>query len=379
MKVLHVAAYYPPYRVGGVGEIVRLLHHGLLERGHESFVLTSGGTGNDRFVKRICGSPLRFVVGLTAYATTARHFDVVHCQQSETVALPLMMKLLRIPTPVLQTFHVSYKGMADAFRTFRMNRHTFRAGWKGWRYRNVSARFHLAAAFAALRIADETSFVSKSSAGDVLGAAKASRANIVYNGTDERIANGKGTVPEPTDLLYVGNDSHRKRVWALPFLLERIRRTLPGTRLRMIGVDLKSVPRFIELLDEFDLRNAVISEGILPSSSDLHPYYEASKVLVMPSIYEGLPMVILEAFQRGMPCVATRAGGHPEVVRDGVNGFLVEKDDIENMAAKCVEMLTDDRSREKMGESARLVVEHRFDVSTMVDGYVSLYKRLVNG
>ncbi len=376
MKILHAVAYYPPHRVGGIGEVVKHLHHGLLARGHESVILTSGSSENDPLIERIAGSPFKYVTSLVKYAKIAKKFDVVHCHQGETIALPLTMKLCRIKTPVLMTFHVGSRGMAHAFRPYNLNGKTFRTGWKGCLYRNITARFHHFTNRLALRIASETSFISESSAKDVIGAAKAGTANIVYNGVGGEKIDKNGISPEPADILYVGNNSHRKRVMALPFLLKYIRHSIPNARLRMIGVDMKSIPELTRLLDAFDLKDAVVCEGILPSSLDLHPFYRASKVLVVPSVYEGLPMIILEALQNGLPCVATRVSGHPEVIQDGANGFLVEKDNPGQMAKKCIEILSDDSIQRKMGESGLRIIEKQFSLSHMISEYLSLYGRI---
>ncbi|MCP4666626.1 MAG: glycosyltransferase family 4 protein [Deltaproteobacteria bacterium] len=376
MKILHAVAYYPPHRVGGIGEVAKHLHHGLLAQGHDSVVLTSGSSENDPLIMRIAVSPFKYVTSLGKYAKLAKKFDVVHCHQGETIALPFMMKLRRIKTPFLMTFHVGSRGMAHACRPYNLDGKTFRTGWKGWLYRNITARCHQFTNWLALRIADETSFISRSSAKDNLGAAKAVTANIDHNGVGGEIIDKNGISPEPADILYVGNNSHRKRVMALPFLLKYIRQSIPKARLRMIGVDMKSIPELTRLLDEFNLKGAVVCEGVLASSNEINPYYRASKVLVVPSVYEGLPMVILEALQNSLPCVVTRVSGHPEVIQDGINGFLVEKDNPEQMANRCIEILRNDQLQKRMGEASRQFIDKKFDNTRMVSRYMNLYSRM---
>ncbi|WP_147818977.1 glycosyltransferase [Salidesulfovibrio onnuriiensis] len=82
----------------------------------------------------------------------------------------------------------------------------------------------------------------------------------------------------------------------------------------------------------------------------------AADMLIVPSRLESLPNTILEAFDRGLPVVCTRAGGIPELVRDGVNGFLCEIEDAECIAARMRQLADDPELRHRMGQINRKVV-----------------------
>jgi glycosyltransferase involved in cell wall biosynthesis len=226
-----------------------------------------------------------------------------------------------------------------------------------------------------LGLADETSFISSSSAVDVIGEERAANANIIYNALPDWDGTVAQPLPETTELLYVGTDSFRKRLHILPFVLKKVRDSIPDTRLRMIGVDLDNSPDLKRLFQELGQLDSVVSEGRL-LSQQIRPFYLASQVLVVPSAYEGLPMVILEGFQCGLPCVATRVAGHPEVIEDGVNGFLVEKDRPDQMGQRCVEILHDPVLQRRMSEAGRPVVTDRFGVQRQVEEYIALYEHL---
>ena len=92
-----------------------------------------------------------------------------------------------------------------------------------------------------------------------------------------------------------------------------------------------------------------------------HPYYEAMDVLVVPSVgEEGMPMVILEAFQRGIPVVASRTGGTPELVKDGVNGILVEPGNSEELAQALARLRFEPDLRRRLASQARTSIDQRF-------------------
>jgi len=376
MKILHVVSYFPPDRIGGVGEVVSHLHKGLLNEGHESVVLTTGTLHDNPLILRIASTPFKFLISLIKYVKKAKGFDLVHCQQGETIIFPFFMKIFRISTPVLVSFHGGHQGMIEGYCSYKINGQTIKTGWKGLKYRILTARFHRFTNWISLRLADSTSFISYSSAVDVLGSEKAKKANVIYNGIPTADINIEKSLPEPAEMLYIGNSSHRKRVNVLPFLLKYVRRSIPDAKLRLIGFELNSCLELKRLFEEFDLMDAVFSDGELPSSFEIHPYYRVSKVLLVPSIYEGLPMVILEALQNGLPCVATRVSGHPEVIKDGQNGFLVDKDNPRQMADRCVEILGDNKLQQKLGQAGRQLVRKQFNLKKMVSEYLNLYNRI---
>jgi glycosyltransferase involved in cell wall biosynthesis len=99
-------------------------------------------------------------------------------------------------------------------------------------------------------------------------------------------------------------------------------------------------------------------------------------VLVLTSLWEGLPRVIPEAMAAGVPVVATRVDGIPEVVRDGETGYLAEPHDVETLARRVAELLACPNLRLRMGAEGRAVVGE-FDIDAMVRSQEALYQELV--
>jgi len=90
--------------------------------------------------------------------------------------------------------------------------------------------------------------------------------------------------------------------------------------------------------------------------ADLPPVYHQSDVFVMTSEFEGTPNVLLEAMASGLPVVATRVGGVPEIVREGENGFLVDCDDDEGLCLAVARLIRDPRLRCSLGQDGRAYV-----------------------
>ena len=95
------------------------------------------------------------------------------------------------------------------------------------------------------------------------------------------------------------------------------------------------------------------------------PYYSVMDVLAFPSVCEeGLGLVLLEAMSRGIPAIASRVGGVPEVIEDGVNGMLVPPGDPRALSAALDRFLGEPMLLRKMGEAARTSVDDRFSPGT---------------
>ena len=99
-------------------------------------------------------------------------------------------------------------------------------------------------------------------------------------------------------------------------------------------------------------------------------------LFVMSSVTEGLGTSLLDAMACGRPIVATRAGGIPEIVEDGVNGTLVPPRDAASLAAAIVQALQDEGWRRRTGEAGLARVRERFTVDRMVSETAAVYRRL---
>lgn len=113
------------------------------------------------------------------------------------------------------------------------------------------------------------------------------------------------------------------------------------------------------------------------SDRELHAWYEAASVFVHPTRYEGSSLVTLEAMGHRRPIIATRAGGLPDKVRDGINGWLVAPDDPDALAGALIESVEAHPRLAAMGERSREIVERQFAWSVVVDQQIAVYEDLL--
>jgi glycosyltransferase involved in cell wall biosynthesis len=112
--------------------------------------------------------------------------------------------------------------------------------------------------------------------------------------------------------------------------------------------------------------------------SELPLFYKLMDVLVLPSIFEGLPRVVMEASAMGVPAVVTDVKGNREAVLHGCNGLLVPLGDVPALAVAVVRVLTDRELATKMGVNGRAMALERFDEQTMFATVKNEYRRLLS-
>jgi glycosyltransferase involved in cell wall biosynthesis len=110
---------------------------------------------------------------------------------------------------------------------------------------------------------------------------------------------------------------------------------------------------------------------------DVGRFYTAIDALLLPSANEGTPVSVIEALAAGRPAVATRVGGVPDVVREGVDGFLVEVGDAQGLADRLSQLAADPEQRARMGAEGRARVLERYAVERLVDDVDRLYRSLL--
>jgi glycosyltransferase involved in cell wall biosynthesis len=113
---------------------------------------------------------------------------------------------------------------------------------------------------------------------------------------------------------------------------------------------------------------------ILGHREDVPDLLAATDVFVMPSLWEGLPLALLEAMLAGKPVIASRTSGIPEAVTDGVDGILTTPGDVAELASALRGVLADPARRLSLGVAARARAEANFTLDAMADGYLSVFR-----
>jgi D-inositol-3-phosphate glycosyltransferase len=114
-----------------------------------------------------------------------------------------------------------------------------------------------------------------------------------------------------------------------------------------------------------------------PSEKSLAHLYRAAFCLVLPSDEEGFGMVVIEAMASGLPVVATRCGGPDGIITDGVDGYLVDRGNRNQMADRIALLINGSAARKHMGERARATVEMRYADEVAGNAFLEIYDQLL--
>jgi len=112
--------------------------------------------------------------------------------------------------------------------------------------------------------------------------------------------------------------------------------------------------------------------------ADLPEILPCLDLLVHPATMEGLGVSLLQASAAGVPIIASRAGGIPEAVRDGVNGLLVPPGDVAALADAMTTLLDDGALRGRLGAGGRAMIRDEFSPEVMVEGNLAVYRELIS-
>jgi glycosyltransferase involved in cell wall biosynthesis len=167
----------------------------------------------------------------------------------------------------------------------------------------------------------------------------------------------------------------QKSVDVLLEAFSHLRRNGVDARLLVIG-DGQDRSRLEALGHDLGLTDHVLWAGIL-TGQDLVDHIAAADVFASASTTEVQPLVFLEAMALGLPAVGVNAGGIPEIVRQGGNGFIVEPANPRALAAGMGTLLLDAGRRERMGESARASVR-TYDAERVVEDFERVYRSVIS-
>jgi glycosyltransferase involved in cell wall biosynthesis len=215
-----------------------------------------------------------------------------------------------------------------------------------------------------------------------ISGAAASRVSTIYNGIDlsnflsldrelERVkVRTELAIPSDANLLTTvavlrPQKGIQYMIRALPAVLD----SNPNTYYLVVG-DGPHRYLLVEEANKSNVGNRVIFTGM---RKDVARLLSASDVFVLPTLTEALPTVLAEAMAAKLPIIASRVGGVPEMIVDGLNGYLVEPEDVKSLAQACIDLLASPEKRAAMSIEGWKIVNQKFNIEKQVDQLEALY------
>jgi glycosyltransferase involved in cell wall biosynthesis len=159
-----------------------------------------------------------------------------------------------------------------------------------------------------------------------------------------------------------------------------LRQDLPALQLRVAGETL-AMPDYYEACQSFIAAHGLQEQVLFLdhlSAAQLAEEYARCTLMLLPSMQETAPVVIAEAMAAGVPVVATRVGGVPNMVQHGITGWLVDHRDIDGLTAALRHLLRHAPLRRAMGQQARAMAEKRFRVAAVAERTKQVYQNILS-
>jgi glycosyltransferase involved in cell wall biosynthesis len=207
----------------------------------------------------------------------------------------------------------------------------------------------------------------------------------IHNGLPlNEFYNSQPTEYEKGLILYVGTIIRKKGVLELPHILEKVLSKCPEAHLVLIGSDSNDWQS--KAISTWELMKCDLSESLLSRIeyvgkipfSEVKNFIRKANVCVFPTFAETLGMVTIEAMAMRKPVVNSNIGWAPELMEDGVSGFLVDPKNHSLFADRIIELLSDDNLCVAMGAAARKTVEQAFDIQQLAQENISFYQSLIS-
>jgi glycosyltransferase involved in cell wall biosynthesis len=137
----------------------------------------------------------------------------------------------------------------------------------------------------------------------------------------------------------------------------------------------KDIAYIVDLVKFFNLEENVVIDMF--KLEDMPKLYAASSICIYPSTSgEPFGLTMLEAMASGKPMIVTNSGGMPEIIKDNINGYIVPVKDFEILASRIIQLLIDDKLRERFGYTSREMVEQSFTTKIISRNTMNIYKKL---
>lgn len=177
-------------------------------------------------------------------------------------------------------------------------------------------------------------------------------------------------IPASCRLLgYAGRLVPIKRLDIFLAAAYEVARRIPDSRFVIVG-DGSARPPLEEMAGALGLQDRVVFLG---HRHDIYDVLRALDAFVLCSDHEGLPMVLLEVLHMGVPVVARRVGGIPEVIQEGVSGLVVDSADPRAVADACVRLLEDSNLQRRLAQAGQLRVAEHFSAESTAAAVADLY------
>jgi glycosyltransferase involved in cell wall biosynthesis len=213
-----------------------------------------------------------------------------------------------------------------------------------------------------------------------------SKITTIYNGirfnnkisTTDYLLKEKFNIPK--EKIIIGNIGNHIRAKNLSTFIDVINDIVNTKKINhfhfvQIGSFTERTQMYLDKIKEFNLEDYISLIGFVDNASSFIPQFD---IFLLTSQSEGLPQVINEAFYFKVPVVSTNPGGIPEIIKNGVNGFISEVNDYKDLSNNLVELSTNKDLKDSFIQKSHLQIMAGFSSTIMAKKTLKVYKSLIN-
>lgn len=198
------------------------------------------------------------------------------------------------------------------------------------------------------------------------------RSFLLYNAIPPTNFDQKQTSSKQIRLLFVGRLEKQKSVSTLLYAINHIQKKRTKTDFNLTIVGEGSLRKNLEVLSkELKILHVVDFVG---AHQKTQAFYASADIFILPSIWEGFGIVILEAFRAKLSVIASNIEGPSELIRDNFNGLLFEKGNAIELASKITELVNDKNRREILAENGYKSFTEKYHIKNYVEKLNMLYQ-----
>ncbi|MSU54445.1 MAG: glycosyltransferase family 1 protein [Candidatus Staskawiczbacteria bacterium] len=368
MNIVILTAVFEARHIGGTEISTYYLARELVKMGHQVHIISSGDRTLPKesveegfFVHRI-QYPVGSSLGMLSFwfktflYLRKIHVDIIH-SQSVQMGLPCVAANLFLKKP-----YVVWGQGSDIYLP--------------WKFKKIISAmiFSRASAIVALTLHMKNSIPKKYQHNVVI--IPFGIDHQAFKGLSQEFARQQLAIaPAEKIILFVGDLKTVKGVEYLIQALPIIKNTIPGVRLMLAGDGPER-----QALESLAKNNNVEKQAHFMGSTShdkVIEYMAAADMLALSSLSEGLPNVLLEAMACGTPIVTTNVRGIPEIIQDGINGFLVEPKRPEQIAQQVIRLFSDNDLQKRISANNREQAK-QYSWEIAADKFIELYSGIVN-
>lgn len=390
LNILILTDYYPPHKLGGVGEIAKRLKSSYEDLGHKAHVLTTGKSCEQEKRNNVVRTTKSLTLGIIVnnfiapYLIKKHRINVIHLHQSSTtlfLVLRIFRTLIKFPF-IINSFQVTYFSEFKHIKPVKVGSFTIEPTFYELIEKYFYAPIHIFLDTLSWLIADITTVVSSENKKEVLstygkllkrpiaiipnGVAKA----VFTNTADFRDADFESHVEGKDVLIYVGVFRLRKRVFNLLIALKEALKSNDRLLLVLVGSGRGQEEALRKTIRTLEIESHVFFTG--PKPNETIPYYlQKADIFCLPSSYEGMPVAILEAMAMEKVILTSKVSGMMDLVKDAF-GRLVEVDDIESLSQHMVQLTKNRGTLRAMGLAAAKEASENYQWNDIAQKYLQL-------